>query len=357
MKAVFAAAQLAHSPTRFLSLGNIVDYPDKPDRARRLLEGARRAEAQIYAARTFETEVLERCHAREYLEFLEGAYAEWSQIEGAGPELMPSLRPLVAPTRAPRHILGRAGLFLMDFSCPITDATWKAVRASAATALTAADLVLKGDRVVYALCRPPGHHAYADMAAGFCYLNNAALAAEQLRTVHERVAVLDIDCHHGNGTQSIFYERGDVLTVSIHANPLNFYPFYWGYPREKGAGDGVGCNLNIPVGVGAGNEAWLAALGEALGRIAEFEPGALVVAVGFDAHEADPLQGGTVTTECYATMAQRIAALELPTVLVQEGGYAGDHLADNLAAFLTAFEQPPATEEAAAPPAEAAETA
>jgi acetoin utilization deacetylase AcuC-like enzyme len=347
MKAVFAAGQLAHAPTRFLSLGNIVDYPDKPDRARRLLEGARLAEAQIYAARNYEMDVFERCHAQEYLQFLEGAFQEWSQIEGAGPELMPSLRPLVTPTRAPRHILGRAGLYMMDFSCPITETTWKAVKASANTALTAADLVLKGDRVVYALCRPPGHHAYADMAGGFCYLNNTALAAEQLRTVHDKVAILDIDCHHGNGTQSIFYERGDVLTVSIHANPLNFYPFYWGYPREKGAGDGVGCNLNIPVAVGANDEIWLQALGEAMARITEFGPGALVVALGFDAHESDPLKGGTVTTEGYAEMARRISSLELPTVLVQEGGYAGEHLPANLAAFLKSFENP-AVEAAAA---------
>jgi acetoin utilization deacetylase AcuC-like enzyme len=230
---------------------------------------------------------------------------------------------------------------MMDFSCPITETTWKSAKASALTALTAADLVLKGDRVTYALCRPPGHHAYSDMAAGFCYLNNTALAAEHLRTVHDKVAVLDIDCHHGNGTQAIFYERSDVLTVSVHANPLNFYPFYWGYPREKGAEDGMGFNLNIPVAVGAGNEEWSNALNEGLARITEYAPGALVVALGFDAHEADPLKGGQMTTGAYADMAARISRLGLPTVLVQEGGYAGDHLAANLAAFLTAFENPP----------------
>ncbi len=348
MKAVFAAAQLAHAPTRFLSLGNIVDYPDKPDRARRLLDGARQADAQIYAARTYEMDVLERCHAQEYLQFLEAAFDEWSQLEGAGPEVMPSLRPLVTPTRAPRHIVGRAGLYMMDFSCPITATTWKAAKASAFTALTAADLVLKGDRVAYALCRPPGHHAYADMAGGFSYLNNAALAAEQLRTVHDRVAILDIDCHHGNGTQSIFYERSDVLTISIHANPLNFYPYYWGYPREKGAAEGMGFNHNMPLAVGAGNNAWMEALDEALGKVRDFAPGALVVPVGFDAHESDPLKGGSVTTEAYGDMAARIAALELPTVLVQEGGYGSDDLAANLASFLKGFERAPADKESEA---------
>jgi acetoin utilization deacetylase AcuC-like enzyme len=285
-------------------------------------------------------DVLERVHSQEYLQFLEQSYGEWQTIEGAGPELMPSLRPVVTPTRAPRHILGRAGLHMMDFSCPITADTWKSARAAASTAITAADLALKGDRFVYALCRPPGHHAYADMCSGFCYLNNVALAAEHLRTVHEKVAILDIDAHHGNGTQAIFYERSDVLTVSLHANPLNFYPFYWGYPREKGANEGAGFNLNVPLAVGADDDAWLGALDEALGRITEFEPEALVVALGFDAHESDPLRGGAVTTDGFGEMARRIGSLGLPTVLVQEGGYATDSLSANLAAFLTAIEKP-----------------
>ncbi len=347
MKAVFAAGQLAHSPTRFLSMGKTVDYPEKPERARRLLEGARMANAQISAARTFEVDAFERIHSQEYLQFLERSFGEWSQIDDAGPELMPSLRPLVTPTRAPRHILGRAGLYMMDFSCPITADTWKSVRASASTALTAADLVLRGDRVTYALCRPPGHHAYADMAAGFCYLNNTALAAEHLRSMHDKVAILDIDVHHGNGTQAIFYDRNDVLTVSIHANPLNFYPFYWGYPREKGSGDGMGFNLNIPLAVGAGDGPWLQALAEALDRITEFEPGAMLVALGFDAHESDPLKGGSVTTGAYREMAAHIAALDVPAVLVQEGGYMGETLSANLAAFLTGFEHGPAPAESA----------
>lgn len=338
MKTVFAAAQLGHAPSRFLSLGNIVDYPDAPERARRLLSGARTAGAQICAARNYDSALLETVHQRRYLRFLARAFEDWSALPGSGPELMPSLRPLVDYERRPKHILAHAGIFLMDFACPITAETWRSAQASAFTALTAADLVLKGEPVAYALCRPPGHHAYRNRASGFCYLNNSAIVAERLRSNHERIAILDIDVHHGNGTQSIFYDRSDVLTVSIHADPSMFYPFYWGYEEETGEGPGEGFNLNIPVAVKSSDDVWLAAVGRAVERVAGFAPGALVVALGLDAHEADPLQGGALTTAGFERIAEAIGKLHLPTVLVQEGGYLTDDLADNLAMFLTCFE-------------------
>ncbi|CAN5129724.1 histone deacetylase family protein [soil metagenome] len=338
MRAVFGGIQLAHAPSRFLSMGQIIDYPESPERARRLLDGARTASAKIYAARSAEPSVFENAHAKPYLHFLKTGFAQWSKLPGAGPEMMPSLRPVVAMGTMPKHILGRAGNFQMDFACPITADTWKAVHASASTAITAADLVLKGEHVAYALCRPPGHHAYRNRASGFCYLNNTALAAAQLRKKHDRVAIMDIDVHHGNGTQSIFYARPDVLTVSIHADPAYFYPFYWGYENETGSGAGEGFNLNIPIPVKSGDDAWLSAVEKAINKIARFQPGALVVALGLDAHENDPLQGGAVTTAGFERIAEQIAGLNLPTVLVQEGGYLTEDLADNLAMFLTGFE-------------------
>jgi acetoin utilization deacetylase AcuC-like enzyme len=338
MKAVFSARQLAHAPTRFLSKGQLTGYPDSPERLRALLEGARQAGAQICAAKQFDEDAFSNIHARRYLKFLKSAYEEWSKIEGAGPELMASLRPTYPSQMEPQHILGRAGMFMMDFSCAITDKTWSSVSASAMTALTAADMVMKGERVAYALSRPPGHHAYANRAGGFCYLNNSALAAQHLRIVHERVAILDIDVHHGNGTQGIFYKRPDVLTVSIHADPADFYPYFWGSANEEGDGDGKDCNLNLPLPVGSGDDKWLFALNQALRKIHKFKPQALVIALGLDAHEADPLKGGTVTQGGLARMAGEIASLDLPTVIVQEGGYLTEHLADNLAMFLSAFE-------------------
>jgi acetoin utilization deacetylase AcuC-like enzyme len=338
MKAVFSAAQLGHAPTRFLSLGKIVDYPEQPERARRLLEGARQAGATIHAARRFDPAIFDDVHLPAYLAFLRGAFEEWEKIEGAGPELMPSLRPMARPFARSPHILARAGMYLMDFSCPITAETWKSASASAMTALTAAELVARGEKVSYALCRPPGHHAYANRASGFCYLNNGAFAAERLRKRHARVVILDIDVHHGNGSQSIFYDRADVLTVSIHADPAEFYPFYWGTAGETGDDEGEGYNLNLPLPVGAGDDQWLKALDTALERIHKFAPGAMVLALGLDAHEADPLKGGKVTTAGFARIAGKIAGLSLPTVIVQEGGYLTDHLADNLAMFLTSYE-------------------
>ena len=338
MKAVFSAAQLAHAPTRFLSLGRIVDYPESPERARALLEGAREAGTQIFAARRFSIGDFGKVHGPGYLAFLEHGFAQWQQLPGAGPELMPSLRPLIPATVQSGHIMARAGTHLMDFSCPLTEHTWRSAQASAYSALTAADLVAKGEPVAYAVCRPPGHHAYHNRAGGFCYLNNSALAAEYLRGTHERVAILDIDVHHGNGTQSIFFARPDVLTVSIHADPAEFYPYYWGSSAEAGQGDGQGYNLNIPVPVRSGDDLWLTALDTALARIAGYRPGALVIALGLDAHEADPLKGGAVTQAGFARMAAVIASLGLPTVIVQEGGYLTEHLSDNLAVFLSAYE-------------------
>ena len=338
MKAVFSAVQLGHAPSRFLSKGNIVSYPDGPDRARALLEGARQSGAQICASRRYGTEVFATVHSQNYLNFLTTGFEEWQKIEGAAPELMPSLRPLVPVLAESTHIMARAGRFMMDFSCAITEKTWASVSASAMTALTAADLCLKGERIAYALCRPPGHHAYTNRAGGFCYLNNAALAAQHLLSSHERVAILDIDVHHGNGTQSIFYRRPDVLTVSIHADPAAYYPFYWGGAGETGEGRGEGFNLNLPVAVGSGDDIWLQELDLALAKIDGYNPGALVISLGLDAHEADPLQGGKVTQAGFSRIAEQIASLGLPTVIVQEGGYLTEHLPDNLAMFLTSYE-------------------
>ena len=338
MKAVFSAVQLGHAPSRFLSKGHIVAYPDSPDRARALLEGARQSGAQICATRRFDEVALTAIHSENYIGFLKSAFSEWQMIEGSAPEMMPSLRPMAPILNGPQHIMARAGRFMMDFSCAITERTWSAVAASANTALTAADLVAKGEAMAYALCRPPGHHAYAARAGGFCYLNNAALAAQHLRGTCERVAILDIDVHHGNGTQAIFYRRHDVLTVSIHANPDVFYPYYWGSAAEDGEGHGKGYNLNLPVALGAGDSEWLGQLDVALAAISEYAPQALVISLGLDAHEADPLKGGTVTQGGFARLATVIASLGLPTVIVQEGGYLTEHLSDSLAMFLAAYE-------------------
>jgi len=338
MKAVFNAVQLGHRPTRFLSFGNIVDYPDQPERVRMLLAGARKAGAEIRAARSFEDSRITAVHTQRYLNFLDTVHPRWTNRPAAHPEVVPSIRPVEPLAHYPKSPLGRAGWHLMDFACPILEDTARVARASAMTALTAAQFVQEGDRFAYALCRPSGHHAYAERAGGFCYLNNAAIVAQHLRGSHERVAILDVDVHHGNGTQGIFYDRADVLTVSIHADPERFYPFFWGYDDQTGKGSGRGFNVNIPVPLRSDDDVWLGALHYALERIAAYRPGALVVSLGLDAHEADPLRGGAMTTGGFARLATGIAELGLPTVVVQEGGYMTEHLGDNLASFLVGLE-------------------
>ena len=230
-------------------------------------------------------------HSPEYLRFLADAWDEWSALGDAGPEMIANIHPVRQAATYPTGIIGKLGWHTADTACPIGPGTWAGACAATDVAVTATQLVMDGEDASYALCRPPGHHAYADMAGGFCFLNNTAIAAAHLRLRHERVAILDVDVHHGNGTQGIFYARPDVLTVSIHAEPAHFYPFVWGYAHERGEGAGLGANLNIPLPMGTGDDAYLQALAVAKKTIDAFAPGALVVALGLDASEHDPLKG------------------------------------------------------------------
>jgi acetoin utilization deacetylase AcuC-like enzyme len=227
---------------------------------------------------------------------------------------------------------------MADTACPIGPDSWDSIRWSANAAASAAQFVADGGPCAYALCRPPGHHAFADLAGGFCYVNNSAVAAALLRRRHERVAIVDVDLHHGNGTQGIFYRRADVFTLSVHADPIRFYPFFWGHADERGEGPGLGCNRNLPLPRGTRDDAFLDALDSGLESVRAFAPGALVVSLGLDAFEGDPFGGLAVSTEGFARIAERLARLALPTVIVQEGGYLCDALGDNLASFLAGFE-------------------
>jgi acetoin utilization deacetylase AcuC-like enzyme len=199
--------------------------------------------------------------------------------------------------------------------------------------------VLDGADHVYGLCRPPGHHAYADMAGGFCFLNNSAIAAQHLRQAYDRVAILDVDVHHGNGTQGIFWRRADVMTISLHADPTDYYPFFWGHAHERGEGDGEGYNLNVPLPLGSGDAVWMEAFErQVVPTLRAFDPGALVVALGLDAYEHDPLKGLAVTTPGFEAMGAALARFGRPTALIQEGGYLAPGLGENLVAVLKGFE-------------------
>ena len=338
MKIVYSDKHAGHDPQTFIVRGVKQRSAEQPERATRLLAAAQGAGHQVMAPRSYGAAPAASVHTPDYIDFLRTAAREWAKLPGASSEVVPNVHPARAHATYPKALAGRAGWHQVDMACPIGAGTWDAALASSEVAATAADLVLDGEREAYALCRPPGHHAYADMAGGFCFLNNTAVAAQRLRAKHARVAVLDVDVHHGNGTQGIFYERSDVLTVSIHADPNNYYPYFWGHAHEHGAGTGQGFNLNLPLPLGSSDAVWLAAGDTALARLGEFAPTALVVALGLDASESDPLQGLKVSGPGFHAMAQRIARLGLPTVLVQEGGYLSDDLGRNLVQFLAGFE-------------------
>lgn len=338
MKAVYSEKHRSHDPQFYLVRGVVKKTTEQPERADRLLKGLAAGQHRLVEPVAFGQGPRLRVHSVEYLNFLAEAWDAWSALPDAGPEMIPNIHPVRHAATYPTHIVGRLGWHTADTAAPIGPGTWAGACAASDVAVTAAQLVMDGEDAVYALCRPPGHHAYRDLAGGFCFLNNSAIAAAHLRLAHERVVILDVDVHHGNGTQGIFYERSDVYTISIHADPTAYYPFVWGYAHERGEGAGLGSNLNIPLPLGTRDDGYMQALGKAATAIKAFAPGALVVALGLDASEHDPLAGLAVTTDGFRRIGEAIARMGLPTVFVQEGGYLSDILGQNLTAVLGGFE-------------------
>ena len=335
MKAVYDPAQERHDPKFFLVRGQVSQSTEQPERAERLLQGLNSVGVSVSGAEDFGAGPRAAVHTPEYLDFLQNAYEQWQSLPGTpSAEVIPNVHPQRHPATYPAHVVGRAGWHMADTACPIGQHTFDAACAAANSALTAASFVMDGEPNAYALCRPPGHHAFADMAGGFCFLNNSAIVAQHLRTRFARVAILDVDVHHGNGTQGIFYRRRDVLTVSIHCDPIAYYPYVWGHANERGEGEGEGYNRNIPLPADSGDEIFLQAVSQARDLIGQFGADAVVVALGLDASEHDPLRGLAVTTPGFGQIGAAINAMGLPTVYVQEGGYLSDVLGDNLASFL-----------------------
>ena len=338
MKAIFDDRQWHHDPKHFMANGKVLPSPEQPERIARLRHGAEAAGCDFIAPKDAGLGPIAALHSPEYVTFLKNIYTRWQRIEGAGEEVIPNIHPANRSDNYPKSAVGQAGFHQADTACPIGKGTWEAAYWSAQSAVTGAGLLADGARAGYALCRPPGHHAYGDLAGGFCFLNNAGIAAERLRASGLRAAILDVDVHHGNGTQGIFYDRDDVLTVSIHADPARFYPFFWGHGDERGAGRGLGYNLNLPLARGTGDDAYLRVLDTALERVAAFGADVVVVALGLDAYEGDPFKGLAITTPGFGRIGAAIAGLGLPTLFVQEGGYICEELGENLTATLTGFE-------------------
>jgi len=290
------------------------------------------------------TAVLHAVHTPRYLAFLESAWPQWLALDPAHLDRQPF--PSVWPVRTlrsdiePANFIARLGLYSMDNGSPLSSGTWAAAKAGADAAVSAAGLLTRGTQSVFCATRPPGHHAGADFMGGYCFVNNAAVAAQALLNRGcERVAILDVDYHHGNGTQSIFYERADVLFVSIHGDPRTEYPFYLGHADETGAVAGYGFTLNLPLPAGSSASTWFEALEIACVRVARHRPDAVVVSLGLDTFADDPISTFQLQAEDFIRLGARLKRIGCPVLFVLEGGYAASELGTNAANVAEGFEQ------------------
>ena len=334
MKCFWDDRQRTHAPAREFFNGAMHPAAEHPGRVDAILQ----AIGPTAAPDDVGLEPILRVHSADYVEFLRTSHEQW-RAAGRDGDAFPYTFPVVGrrPLKLNR-IDALLGQYSFDTSTPIAERTWDAAYWSAQTAVAATDAVLGGHRSSFALCRPPGHHSGADYLGGYSYLSNAAIAAEHaIASGLTRMAILDVDYHHGNGTQDVFYGRADVLYASIHADPAMDYPYYWGHADETGSGEGEGATLNLPLPRGTDWSAYEPALIRSLEWIASRQPELLIVSYGADTYEGDPISHFRLRTADYAAVALRIASLGLPTVVVMEGGYAVDALGANVAEFLSGF--------------------
>jgi acetoin utilization deacetylase AcuC-like enzyme len=354
MRVVYTARHKLHATDAVEIEGHPLDADEVPARAEIILSAAQTARlGPLMEPVDHGLDPILTVHDPDFVAFLRTAHAESAAIFGEpGPVMAWSFAPRGA-VHKPKGLLGLKGYYAFAWGTPILSGTWEAAYWSAQCALTAADRLLTGEAAAYALCRPPGHHAAADLYGGFCYLNNAAIAARHLQQSPlspsrarggssegaggAKIAILDVDYHHGNGTQAIFYADPSVLYCSLHAHPNHAFPHFWGAADERGAGPGTGFNRNWPLPPGTGDPRYLAALDEAMGAIRAFAPRYLIVSAGLDVVTGDPLGSFNVTAQGLREIGKRIAALNLPTAVVQEGGYRLDTLGQSAVAFLQPF--------------------
>ncbi len=341
MKIIYSDDHQQHAGAKELLFGEMVPMFEKPERMDMILKRIRElGYGEMLEPDSFGLEPILAVHDAGYVTFLSEAYVRWQQAFPKAPVGMPYVFPLRGLRQDPgKSVPGLFGYYCFDLSVPFVAGTWPAIKRSADVALTGQRLVEGGERAVFSLCRPPGHHAMRDMGGGYCYVNNAAVAAQAFREGGAgRVAILDVDYHHGNGTQSIFYERGDVFFVSLHGHPDQEYPHFAGYADETGAGAGEGCNVNYPMPWGTAWETYGAALADGITKIRDFGPDVLVVSLGVDTFKEDPISRFKLESEDYLKIGEQIAALDLPTHFVMEGGYAVEAIGINAINVLLGFE-------------------
>ena len=320
--------------------GELVPPHECAERAQYVLDRVREvALGKVIGPTDFGMAPILRVHEPAFVEFLSSAWTDWVAAGNRGeaiPDCWPTRR--MSPRR-PTSITGKVGYYAMAGETSISGGTWEAALAAANVALTGASELNRGERAAFALCRPPGHHAAYDLYGGYCFLNNAAIAAQSLRDLGaKRVAIVDVDFHHGNGTQDIFYTRDDVLFISIHGDPAEAFPHFLGYAEETGAGPGSGFNLNFPLPRGTKFDQWREVLATSLARVRQFAPDAVVVSLGVDTFEHDPISFFKLRSDDFTTYGSMIGALKLPTLFVLEGGYAVTEIGVNVVNVLTGFE-------------------
>jgi acetoin utilization deacetylase AcuC-like enzyme len=338
MKVIYPPGHRLHAPTTQFVDGSPGPYPEVPERVDRILDALSSHDGfEMLSPGPQPEEHLARVHDPGFLQFLRGAYEAWQVTHPFdNPGLIPDTFAVRQLHTRPANVLWQAGYYCFETQTPILSGTYEAAVRAAWCALAGAEALLKGDRCAYALCRPPGHHAGPDLYGGYCYLNNAAIAASMLAD-HGRVAILDIDFHHGNGTQQIFYEREDVTFLSIHADPDRKYPYFSGRADETGAGQGLGHNRNLPLGLGIDLDGYLAVLEDAMGGVRSGRPDFLVVSLGTDICEEDLLGDFCLPREGFREIGRRLSAIDLPNLFVQEGGYSLESMGDCVSGALCGF--------------------
>jgi acetoin utilization deacetylase AcuC-like enzyme len=341
MKTVYSPLHAGHSGQLELIAGAIVPGFEKPSRAE-IIKARIESEqlGDILPPAEYDVSAAKRVHRPDYVDFLPTVWPMWVGSGRSGTAM-----PYTWPTRGlrgdvrPKTIDALLGFYSFDAGANFVEGTWAAIKSSYDVALTAATLVKDGERAAFALCRPPGHHAGSGFMGGYCYINNAAVAAQWFRDQGaSKVAILDVDYHHGNGTQEIFYERSDVLVVNLHGDPMSEYPFFLGHADERGAGEGEGFNHNYPMPPGTAWDAWSTAFDDGYAKIAAHAPDIVVVSLGVDTFENDPISQFKLKSDDYPKIGRRIAKLGMPTLFVMEGGYAVEEIGINAVGVLTGFE-------------------
>jgi acetoin utilization deacetylase AcuC-like enzyme len=341
MQIIHSPDHRGHAGAKEMRYDEMIPMCESPERIEMILSAVRDAGGHTFAfPARFGLEPAHAVHDPRFVSFLERCWGLWEKEfgpKGFATAYTFGMRGMAQTPNESVHSM--LSCYTFDVCVPFVAGTWTAIRSAMDVALSGTSFIAAGERAVFSLCRPPGHHASTDLAGGYCYLNNAAIAAARYRGEGAgRVAILDVDYHHGNGTQAIFYGRDDVLFVSLHCRPEDEYPFLMGYASETGAGAGEGFNLNLPMPRGTAWETYGPALAAAVARLRAFAPDVLVVSLGVDTYKDDPVGGFRLETADYPRIGAAIAALRLPTHFVMEGGYAMVALGGNVAGVLAGFE-------------------